>query len=458
MTPPYSAKKLRMKGSYFIIPFSVTAHLVTINITLFLLTPATYLNPIAILGYNVAWLLTALGLNFYTIERKEKFQTKLNRFLKHYLLFSLTYFTIFAFLGFSFSVLYQIFVLVFLLFLLTFYRWFFFSVRKIYRVEGGNFVNVVIIGEDKNTHSIQKVLNEPDYGYRYKGSFCNNASSNKNYLGSIEDSYGFIMDNNIDEIFCIVSNLSNTELQRLIRFADNNLKRIKLVPDNKEIFTRAMNVELFDNIPVINLRNSPLEKNYAKYGKRLFDILFSLLVIVLILSWFIPFLFILTRMESKGSLFFKQIRHGYNKKTFWCYKFRSMIINRNANKQMCTQNDVRVTKIGRILRRTSMDELPQFFNVLIGEMSIVGPRPHMEEHTMKYAHSVDRYLVRHFAKPGITGLAQIKGYRGEIIKKSDIINRTRYDIFYLEKWSPLLDITIICYTIYNALKGEGKAY
>lgn len=455
---PYSAKNLRMKGSYLIIPFSVIAHLVTINITLYFLTPATYLHPVAIVGYNIAWLVTAVGLNFYTIERKEKFQTKFNRFLKHYLLFCLSYFTIFAFSGFTFSIQYQIFVLVFLLFLLTFYRWFFFSVRKIYRIEGGNFVNVVIIGEDKNTHSIQKVFNEPDYGYRYKGYFHNNASSSKNYLGSIEESYNFIISNNIDEIYCIVSNLSNSELQRLIRFADNNLKRIKLVPDNKEIFTRAMNVELFNNTPVINLRNSPLEKNYAKYGKRIFDIVFSLLVILLILSWLIPLLFILTRMESKGSLFFKQLRHGYNKKTFWCYKFRSMVMNINSNKLMCTRDDTRVTQIGRILRRTSIDELPQFFNVLLGEMSIVGPRPHMEEHTFEYAHSVERYLVRHFAKPGITGLAQIKGYRGEVIKKSDIINRTRYDIFYLEKWSPLLDLKIIFYTIYNFFKGEAKAY
>lgn len=458
MASPYSVRRLRIKGSYFIIPFSVIAHLITINATLFFLTPSTYLHPIAIVGYNVAWMVTAIGLNFYTIERREKFRTKFNRFLKHYLLFCLTYFTIFAFLGFSFSISYQIFVLVFLLFLLIFYRWFFFTVRKLYRVEGGNFVNVVIIGEDKNNHLIQKVFNEPDYGYRYKGYFHNNASSNKNYLGSIEDSFNFILSNEIDEIYCIVSNLSNVELQRLIRFADNNLKKIKLVPDNKEIFTRAMNVELFNNIPVINLRNSPLEKNYAKYGKRMFDIIFSLLVIFLILSWLIPVLFILTRMESEGSLFFKQIRHGYNKKTFWCYKFRSMIINRNSNIKMCTKDDARVTRIGRILRRTSVDELPQFFNVLIGEMSIVGPRPHMEEHTLKYATSVDRYLVRHFAKPGITGLAQIKGYRGEIIKKSDIINRTRYDIFYLEKWSPLLDLKIIYYTIYNTFKGEAKAY
>ena len=219
-----------------------------------------------------------------------------------------------------------------------------------------------------------------------------------------------------------------------------------------------MHVDLYGTIPVINLRNSPLEKNYAKYGKRAFDVIFSSLVILFILSWSIPLLFILTRWESKGGLFFRQLRHGYNKKSFYCYKFRSMAVNIEADSKMCTRNDTRITRIGRILRKTSIDELPQFFNVLRGEMSVVGPRPHMEAHTSEYAETVDKYLVRHFAKPGITGLAQIKGYRGEITNKSDIINRTRLDIFYLEKWSPLLDIKIIYHTIYNVLSGEKKAF
>lgn len=164
------------------------------------------------------------------------------------------------------------------------------------------------------------------------------------------------------------------------------------------------------------------------------------------------------RFESKGPLFFKQVRNGYNKKPFWCYKFRSMAINENAHRKMCSKNDSRVTRLGKVLRKTSLDELPQFINVLLGDMSVVGPRPHMEVHTNEFSSSVDKYLVRHFAKPGITGLAQIKGYRGEITKKSDIINRTRLDIFYLEKWSPGLDIKIILNTISNLITGEEKAF
>lgn len=447
-----------MKGSYIIIPFSVSAHLLTINLLLYILTPETYLNPAAILSYNAAWLIIAIGLNFYTIERKERFITGLYKFLRHYLIFCLTYFALFGILDIKFSMPYQLFVLSFLLFLLTFYRWFFFSVRRLYRVEGGNYVNVLVIGQDKNIITLKKVFSEPDYGYRYKGYFHNGIITEKDHLGTIDECYEFILRNKIDEIYCLVSQVTKEELKRLISFSDNNLKKLKLIPDNKEIFTRAMQIEHFETIPVLNLRKSPLEINYAKYGKRVFDVVFSSLVILLVLSWLIPLLYIITRFETRDPLFFKQLRHGYNKKSFWCYKFRSMTINNRADSKMCEKNDARITRIGKILRKTSIDELPQFFNVLKGDMSVVGPRPHMEFHTMEFAKSVDKYLVRHFAKPGITGLAQIKGYRGEITNKQDIINRTRLDIFYLEKWCPLMDLKIIYYTMFNWLHGESKAF
>ena len=135
-----------------------------------------------------------------------------------------------------------------------------------------------------------------------------------------------------------------------------------------------------------------------------------------------------------------------------------MTQNKDSDSVMATKNDMRITRLGKILRKTSIDELPQFFNVLKGDMSVVGPRPHMEVHTAQYETSVDKYLVRHFLKPGITGLAQIKGYRGEIVRQSDIINRVRLDIFYMEKWSIQLDILIIYYTLANAIRGEERAY
>ncbi|WP_241530163.1 exopolysaccharide biosynthesis polyprenyl glycosylphosphotransferase [Christiangramia flava] len=295
-------------------------------------------------------------------------------------------------------------------------------------------------------------------GYRYLGYFDENSSASQTYHGKVAHSYQYILENGVDEIYCLASRLSKQQLNDLITFADNNLKKIKIIPDNKEIFTRAMDVELFNKIPILNLRKSPLETPYAVYGKRIFDVIFSGVVILFILSWLTPILYILIKAESKGPLFFRQKRHGVNKKEFNCLKFRSMAVNSQAHEQMALKGDSRVTRIGAFIRRTSIDELPQFFNVLMGNMSVVGPRPHMQAHTFQYETSVDKYLVRHYAKPGITGLAQIKGYRGEIIEERDIINRTRLDIFYLEKWSPLLDIQIITRTVTNALGGEEKAY
>ena len=219
-----------------------------------------------------------------------------------------------------------------------------------------------------------------------------------------------------------------------------------------------MKIELYDNVPVLNLRELPLETPYAKVVKRAFDVVFALIVIVGVLSWLSPIVYLLQRFDSNEPLFFKQKRHGVNRKVFWCYKFRSMATTADADTKMMTKNDKRVTKLGRILRKTSIDELPQFYNVLLGNMSVVGPRPHMEVHTEKYQVSVDKYLVRHFVKPGITGLAQIKGYRGEIVAQSDIINRTRLDVFYVEKWSLWLDVKIIIKTVLNAIQGEEKAY
>lgn len=186
--------------------------------------------------------------------------------------------------------------------------------------------------------------------------------------------------------------------------------------------------------------------------------MFSLIVILGLLSWLTPVLAILITLESKGPVFFRQSRNGVDNREFYCYKFRSMAPNHDADNYQATKNDMRITKIGKIIRSTSIDELPQFYNVFFGTMSVVGPRPHMVKHTNEYSDKVDKYMVRHFVKPGITGLAQVRGYRGEIEKDADILNRTKFDIFYIENWSMFLDIKIMVQTVINAVKGEAKAY
>jgi putative colanic acid biosynthesis UDP-glucose lipid carrier transferase len=211
-------------------------------------------------------------------------------------------------------------------------------------------------------------------------------------------------------------------------------------------------------IPIILERTIPLDESLHKIIKRLFDIVFSILIIVGILSWLIPVLGVIIKLGSRGPVFFVQKRNGLNNREFKCFKFRSMEVNELADIEQVSKNDTRITKVGKFIRKTSIDELPQFFNVLMGDMSVVGPRPHMVSHTNMYAERIDKFKVRHFIKPGITGLAQTKGFRGEVETDKDIINRVRYDIFYVKKWSILLDLKIIFNTVCNTLKGDQKAY
>ena len=270
--------------------------------------------------------------------------------------------------------------------------------------------------------------------------------------------FDYIIKNSIDEIYFSVAELSNKQINRLIDFADNNLRELKFIPDNKEIYSKKLKYEYYDYIPILSLRAIPLQESVNQFVKRFFDILFSLFIIVFVLSWLTPILAILIKLESKGPVFFKQSRNGFNYQEFDCYKFRSMTPNKNAHLHQATKGDLRITKMGAFIRKTSIDELPQFFNVLFGDMSVVGPRPHMVSHTNMYAQRIDKFMVRHFVKPGITGLAQVSGFRGEVETDNDIINRVKYDIFYIENWSLLLDIKIIIQTLSNALKGEEKAY
>ena len=233
---------------------------------------------------------------------------------------------------------------------------------------------------------------------------------------------------------------------------------MKFLPDNKEIYSKKLSYQYYDYLPILAMREIPLEIPFNKYVKRGFDLLFASLVIVCILSWLTPLVALFIRLESKGPIFFKQARNGMNYEEFYCYKFRSMKPNVRAHLHQATRDDVRVTKVGAFLRKTSIDELPQFFNVLFGDMSVVGPRPHMVSHTNMYARNVDKFMVRHFVKPGITGLAQVRGYRGEVENEKDIVGRVKYDIFYIENWSLLLDIRIIILTFINVIRGEDKAY
>lgn len=449
---------LNKQGRYsgFLRPISYTIDLGLILFLAYYL-PIKLYNPILFFGYlTFCWIIISMRNNFYEVERYTKLPLILSLLFRQFVFFFLV---LYAFIGFfkenmiSRLLLGQYFVLCFLS--ISFFKILVYYLLQRYReVIGGNRRSTVVIGDNKKTNQLINVFNERlEYGYDFKRKF-----SVKNYGFSLQGCFEYIIENNIDEIYCSVAELKNDQLEEIIAFADNNLKVVKFLPDNKNIFTRRLKFEYYDYLPILSLRDIPLENSLNYYLKRTFDIVFSLLVIVFVMSWLTPLVGLLIRLESKGPIFFKQYRNGINSSEFPCYKFRSMAVNKDSDKKMATKGDMRITKVGAFIRKTSIDELPQFFNVFFGQMSVVGPRPHMVLHTRKYAKLVDKYMVRHFVKPGITGLAQVRGYRGEIETDSDIVNRVKFDIFYLENWTLALDIKIVIQTVLNVFQGEDKAY
>jgi putative colanic acid biosysnthesis UDP-glucose lipid carrier transferase len=262
----------------------------------------------------------------------------------------------------------------------------------------------------------------------------------------------------VSEIFSTITPEQNKDIYHLMFQSEKECIRFKIVPNLSVFITRDVHIEYFGELPILSLRSEPLDDVGNRIKKRMLDIVVSFLVIIFILSWLVPVLGILILLESRGPLFFSQLRTGKNKKPFYCYKFRSMRMNKDADLKQASVNDSRITKIGKFMRRTSLDEFPQFLNVFKGNMSLVGPRPHMLKHTNDYSKVVDEYMIRQFLKPGITGWAQVNGYRGEITNPEQIQMRVNKDLWYLENWSLWLDIQILFLTVYQIFKGDKNAF
>ena len=262
----------------------------------------------------------------------------------------------------------------------------------------------------------------------------------------------------IHELFICVNPQMFQDVRGLFKLADEYCLRIKFVPDILGLYPDNSVVQNVHQFQAISLRDEPLEDQDNRFAKRFFDVFFSLLVIIFILSWLYPIIGLIIKLQSPGPIIFKQLRSGENNEPFWCYKFRSMRVNSDSDKIQATKHDKRVTKFGQFIRKTSLDELPQFFNVLMGQMSVVGPRPHMLNHTKEYNAITENFMVRHFVKPGITGLAQIRGLRGEITDMKYIQERINMDIEYLENWNLIADIKICFLTFYFIVKGDENAF
>jgi putative colanic acid biosynthesis UDP-glucose lipid carrier transferase len=277
-------------------------------------------------------------------------------------------------------------------------------------------------------------------------------------IGNIDECVSYAIKNRISEIYSTISPESNTTIYDMAQTAEKSLIRFKFVPDFKFYVNRDTHLEYLNELPILSLRPEPLEDMSNSIKKRVFDIVFSLVVIICVLSWLTPLLAILIKLSSRGPVFFVQWRSGKDNKQFRCIKFRSLAVNDDANIRQVTRGDSRITPLGRFLRKSNLDELPQFFNVLAGSMSIVGPRPHMLRHTETYSKILGQYMIRHFVKPGVTGWAQVNGFRGEIKREDQLRKRIEHDIWYLEHWSPWLDIRIIFLTLYVSFKGDKNAF
>lgn len=261
----------------------------------------------------------------------------------------------------------------------------------------------------------------------------------------------------IHSLYCTLSS-TRAECGTLMRTCDNHLVRFYAIPGVRSYMTRSMHFDILVGVPVLSMRTEPLDSVANRFWKRSFDLVCSSIFLVFFFLIIYPIVGIAIKLSSRGPILFKQQRSGQNGKIFWCYKFRSMQQNNESNTKQATKNDPRVTRVGKFIRHTNIDELPQFINVFRGEMSMVGPRPHMLKHTEQYSQIIDKYMVRHFVKPGITGWAQANGFRGETSELWQMEGRVEKDIWYIEHWTFVLDLYIIYKTIANMLHDDTKAY
>jgi putative colanic acid biosynthesis UDP-glucose lipid carrier transferase len=414
---------------------------------------------------NILWIVFVLyfeGYKFYRFQRLEQIISRtLNLFFVHVCIISI------VIIALDYDVISRLRMLYFYtLFsgVILFFRVTFFKLLKYIRSLGYNYRNIIIIGTNENSKRIQEILtSDISYGYKIRGFFSSQqfADSKEFYpiLGRVDALESYLKDNKVDEMYVTLENQEVSLIPQLIELSERHLVRIKFIPFFQE-YTRArrVTIDFYENLPILMLRKEPLEQPLNRLLKKCFDLIFSLLIVVFVFTWLFPLLIVLTKLSSPGPVFFKQRRSGENNQEFNCLKFRTMRVNDLSDELQASEKDPRITLIGAFMRKTNLDELPQFFNVLLGKMSVVGPRPHMLKHTQHYSTLIGNYLVRHYAKPGITGWAQVNGFRGETKRLEDMKRRVEYDIWYIENWSFLLDLKIIGKTIWNMFRGEKNAY
>lgn len=332
---------------------------------------------------------------------------------------------------------------------------------KAYRRRGYNYREVIIVGGGINGIKIHESLIVSDFGYKVMGFFDDDSNKKDilpNYLGKVADVKTYTEEHKVDEIFCTLPGSEDKTIIDLITYSEKNMIRFHLVPEFHKFIKRRFSLTFLESTPILSLRNEPLQHFANRLVKRTFDLLFSTFILLTVFPIVYIIFGIIIKVTSPGPIIFKQRRTGKGGEEFDCYKFRSMRPNKEADKLQATPEDPRVTKVGAFMRKTSIDELPQFINVFKNEMSVVGPRPHMLKHTELYSSIIDKFMVRHLVKPGITGWSQVTGFRGETKTVEEMEGRVVRDVWYLENWTFFLDLKIIYLTIINVFKGDQNAF
>ena len=404
-----------------------------------------------------AWLLSTILIGFYAVFR---FTSAVNIIILLFKQAAGLFVALFAFYGIVgvrlLSIAQSIQLIIATIIIVGFFKFgVYYSLKQYRKHFGGNKRRVLVFGSSIQAQELISFFNsKPDMGYYIQEVFSSNSSQN------IGAGIQYLKDSQIDELYCSMDEVTDTQINDIVNFCDMYNIVLKFIPNDNKLPVTNLHTDYYHYLPVVSIPKMPLHLPQNIALKRTIDVLLSLFVIIFVLSWLTPLLYVLIKTESKGPLFFKHKRNGINYGEFTCYKFRSLLEKGDENRLHVSKGDERVTKIGRFLRRTSIDEIPQFYNVLIADMSVVGPRPHIPRYTNTYAKKIDKYefVFRHSVRPGITGLAQVKGYRGEIKSDADIINRIKYDVFYIQNWSLAQDANIIFNTIVLLFKGQDQAY
>lgn len=333
---------------------------------------------------------------------------------------------------------------------------------KFYQRKGYNFKRVVIVGAGKNGMELYRAMRDDiSSGFNILGFFDDNLALKDilpSYLGTTDKVEEFAIAKDIDEIYCTLPGTNDEKILRMLNFAEKQMIRFYIVPEFYRNVKKSMVMEFLESVPLLTIRREPLQAFYNRALKRSFDLVFSSVVLCTIFPILYVLIGFLIKRSSPGPIFFKQKRTGLYGHDFECYKFRTMRVNDQADTMQAVKDDPRKTKIGDFLRRTNLDEFPQFINVFKGDMSVVGPRPHMLKHTEQYSALIDKYMVRHLVKPGVTGWAQVTGYRGETKTLEQMEGRVKRDVWYIENWTFFLDLKIIVVTLVNMFRGDKNAY